>query len=159
MVKDGSRLCISKSSAVKHYQRTDSPESRLEGNGLEVFTLFWSNLLKAFKIQNNLTIRQYYMQEYFWAVILKFKISVLKFTCKKMWWKLKFRHQNQLEKVQSFLLTDNNLLQIKTRLSSGIGSSDILLDQKRPFATRPYLILAVWQSFMSIRLNINLWIL
>ena len=25
-------------------QRTDSPESRLEGNGLEVFTLFCSNL-------------------------------------------------------------------------------------------------------------------
>ena len=46
-------------------QRTDSPESRLEGNGLEVFTLFCSNLLKAFKIQNNLTIRQYYMQAYF----------------------------------------------------------------------------------------------
>ena len=34
-------------------QRTDSPESRLKGNGLEVFTLFCSNLLKAFKIQNN----------------------------------------------------------------------------------------------------------
>ena len=46
-------------------QRTNSPESRLEGNGLEVFTLFCSNLLKAFKIQNNLTIRQYYMQAYF----------------------------------------------------------------------------------------------
>ena len=46
-------------------QRTDSPESRLEGNGLEVFTHFCSNLLKAFKIQNNLTIRQYYMQAYF----------------------------------------------------------------------------------------------
>ena len=46
-------------------QRTDSPESRLECNGLEVFTLFLSNLLKAFKIQNNLTIRQYYMQAYF----------------------------------------------------------------------------------------------
>ena len=46
-------------------QRTDSPESRLEGNGLEVFTLFCSNLSKAFKIQNNLTIRQYYMQAYF----------------------------------------------------------------------------------------------
>ena len=60
-----------------------------------------------------------------------------------MWWKLKFRNQDQLEKVQSFLLTDNNPLQIKTRLSSGIGSSDILLDQKCPFATRPYLILAV----------------
>ena len=45
-----------------HNQRTDSPESRLEGNGSEVFTLFCSNLLKAFKIQNNLTIRQYYMQ-------------------------------------------------------------------------------------------------
>ena len=44
-------------------QRTDSPESRLEGNGLEVFTLFCSNLLKEFKIQNNLTIRQYYMQD------------------------------------------------------------------------------------------------
>ena len=64
-------------------QRTDSPESRLEGNGLEVFTLFCSNLLKAFKIQNNLTIRQYYMQAYFRVVILKFKISVLKFTFKK----------------------------------------------------------------------------
>ena len=49
----------------KNNQRTDSPESRLEGNGLEVFTLFCSNLLKAFKIQNNLTIRQYYMQAYF----------------------------------------------------------------------------------------------
>ena len=49
----------------KRNQRTDSPESRLEGNGLEVFTLFCSNLLKAFKIQNNLTIRQYYMQAYF----------------------------------------------------------------------------------------------
>ena len=46
-------------------QRTDSPESRLEGNGLEVFTLFCSKLLEAFKIQNNLTIRQYYMQAYF----------------------------------------------------------------------------------------------
>ena len=46
-------------------QRTDSPESRLEGNGLEVFIPFLSNLLKAFKIQNNLTIRQYYMQKYF----------------------------------------------------------------------------------------------
>ena len=46
-------------------QRTDSPESRLGDNGLEVFTLFCSNLLKAFKIQNNLTIRQYYMQAYF----------------------------------------------------------------------------------------------
>ena len=46
-------------------QRTDSPESRLEGNGLEVFTLFCSNLLKAFKIQNNLTIGQYYMQACF----------------------------------------------------------------------------------------------
>ena len=46
-------------------QRTDSPESRLEGNWLEVFTLFCSNLLKAFKIQNNLTIKQYYMQAYF----------------------------------------------------------------------------------------------
>ena len=46
-------------------QRTDSPESRLEGNGLEVFTLFCSNLSKAFKIQNNLTTRQYYMQAYF----------------------------------------------------------------------------------------------
>ena len=74
-----------------HHQRTDSPKSRLEGNGLEVFTLFWSNLLKAFKIQNNLTITQYYMQEYFWVVILKFKTSVLEFTFKKMWWKLKFR--------------------------------------------------------------------
>ena len=50
---------------IKNYQRTDSPESRLEGNGLEVFTLFCSNLLKAFKIQNNLTIRQYHMQAYF----------------------------------------------------------------------------------------------
>ena len=60
-----------------------------------------------------------------------------------MWWQLKFRHQDQLLKVQSFLLTDNNPLQIKTRLSSGIGSSDILLDQNSPFATRPYLILAV----------------
>ena len=50
---------------MKKNQRTDSPESRLEGNGLEVFTLFCSNLLKAFKIQNNLTIRQYYMQAYF----------------------------------------------------------------------------------------------
>ena len=77
-------------------QRTDSPESHLEGNGLEVFTIFCSNLLKAFKIQNNLTIRQYYMQAYFWVVILKFKISVLKFTFKKMWWKLKFRYQDQL---------------------------------------------------------------
>ena len=65
-------------------QRTDSPESRLEGNGLEVFTLFCSNLLKAFKIQNNLTIRQYYMQAYFWVVILKFEISVLKFTFKNV---------------------------------------------------------------------------
>ena len=46
-------------------QRTDSTESRLVGNGLEVFTLFCSNLLKAFKIQNNLTIQQYYMQSYF----------------------------------------------------------------------------------------------
>ena len=46
-------------------QRTDSPESRLEGNGLEVFIPFLSNLLKVFKIQNNLTIRQYYMQKYF----------------------------------------------------------------------------------------------
>ena len=46
-------------------QRIDSPESRLEGNGLEVFTLFCSNLLKAFKIQNNLIIRQYYVQAYF----------------------------------------------------------------------------------------------
>ena len=46
-------------------QRTDSPESRLEGNGLGVFTFFCSNLLKVFKIQNNLSIRQYYMQEYF----------------------------------------------------------------------------------------------
>ena len=46
-------------------QRTDSPESCLEGNWLEVFTLFCSNLLNAFKIQNNLTIRQYYMQAYF----------------------------------------------------------------------------------------------
>ena len=50
---------------TKGNQRTDSPESRLEGNGFEVFTLFCSNLLKAFKIQNNLTIRQYYMQAYF----------------------------------------------------------------------------------------------
>ena len=49
----------------KQNQRTDSPESRLEGNGLEVFTLFCSNILKAFKIQNNLIIRQYYMQAYF----------------------------------------------------------------------------------------------
>ena len=46
-------------------QRTDSPESRLEGNGLEVFIPFLSNLLKAFKIQNKLTMRQYYMQKYF----------------------------------------------------------------------------------------------
>ena len=44
---------------VKYNQRTDSPESCLEANGLKVFTLFCSNLLKAFKIQNNLTIRQY----------------------------------------------------------------------------------------------------
>ena len=50
---------------MKLNQRTDSPESRLEGNWLEVLTLFCSNLLKALKIQNNLTIRQYYMQAYF----------------------------------------------------------------------------------------------
>ena len=70
-------------SLYKTNQRTDSPESRLVGNGLEVFTFFCSNLLKAFKIQNNLTIRQYYMQAYFWVVILKLKISVLNFTLKK----------------------------------------------------------------------------
>ena len=71
-----------------------------------------------------------YMQAYFLVVILKFKISVLKFTLKKCGVKLKFRHQDQLQKVHSFLLTDNNPLQINTRLGSSIGSSDILLDQK-----------------------------
>ena len=59
-----------------------------------------------------------------------------------MWWKLKLGTRTSFEKF-GFLITDNNPLQIKTRLSSGIGSSDILLDQKCPFATRPYLILAV----------------
>ena len=56
-----------------------------------------------------------------------------------MWLKLKFMHQ----KVKKFFTHTQQPLQIKTRLSSGIGSSDILLDQKCPFATRPYLILAV----------------
>ena len=54
-----------KSCQIKDNQRTDSPESRLEYNGLEVFNLFCSNLFKAFKIQNNLNRRQYYMQAYF----------------------------------------------------------------------------------------------
>ena len=59
------RLLQSLTFYQKKNQKTDSPESRLVGNGLEVFTLFCSNLLKAFKIQNNLIIRQYYMQAYF----------------------------------------------------------------------------------------------
>ena len=66
---DGHENCICATSFMCKFQRSTCKKcrsnARLEGNGLEVFTLFCSNLLKAFKIQNNLTIRQYYMQAYF----------------------------------------------------------------------------------------------